>query len=72
MEMQHKAKMAQLDAAEKIHMQRIFSAEGMQKLALNQAQGEQKLQQMKEQKSLQNKNGGSGKTPAARKKSTKP
>jgi len=70
--MQAKAQEAQLSAAEKIHMQRIFSAEAQatanQKLSQSDQQHQQKLQQMKEQASVQNRTGSSGKKTPARKK----
>lgn len=47
-EMEHKKGMAIIDAATKEHMQKIFSAEGVQKIILKDAEGKQKLQQTKE------------------------
>jgi hypothetical protein len=70
--MQAKAQEAQLSAAEKVHMQRIFSAEAQatanQKLTQSAEQHQQKLQQMKDTKSVQNKTGNSGGKTSARKK----
>ena len=64
-EMQQKAQMANIDAATAVHKQRIFSATEQAKvnqgLSQSQEQHKAKLQQMKEQKSVQNKNSGNGK-----------
>lgn len=82
MNMQHKEQLAQVDAASKLHMQRIFSAEALNKMVLGAAEGKQKIAQkaqehqakmtqVKETKSLQSKNGSSGKPTQSLKPSSK-
>lgn len=62
-EMVHKAQMSQVEGATALHKQRIFEAEGRQKLMQNQETHAQKLQQAKESNKLSQKsnspNGGS-------------
>ena len=48
-EMEHKKNLALIDAATKEHMQKIFSAEGVQKIIMRDVEHKQKLQQTKEQ-----------------------
>jgi chaperonin GroES len=64
-DMQHKAQMANIDAATAVHKQKIFSATEQaavnQKLVQNHQQHQQKLQQTKEQSSVQKRNSGTGK-----------
>lgn len=67
MEMQHKLQMNQVDAAIGVHKQRIFAAEGQQKLAQNEQAFQQKQQQAKENAKLQSKNSTSGKPTTSRK-----
>lgn len=63
--MQHKAQMANIDAATAVHKQKIFSvteqATVNQKLVQNHQQHQQKLQQTKEQSSVQKWNSATGK-----------
>jgi hypothetical protein len=63
--MQHKAQMANIDAATAVHKQKIFSATEQaavnQKLVQNHQQHQQKLQQTKELSSVQKRNSGTGK-----------
>ena len=63
--MQHKAQLANLDAALALHKQKIFSATEQasvnQKLVQNHQQHQQKLQQTKELSSVQKRNSGTGK-----------
>jgi len=68
MDMQHKAEMSKIQAAEAVHKQRIFSVEGVQKIVQSEQTHKQKLQQMKEQKSVQNKSGSTGNSRPAPKK----
>lgn len=76
-EMQHKQQMAQLDAAEKVHMQRIFAADAQAKMIQGVQQRDiehkQTMQQTKEKQSSQQKSSGTpGKTtPAPRKSSAR-
>lgn len=70
MEMQHKLQMNQVDAAIGVHKQRIFAAEGAQKLQQNEQMFQQKQQMAKEQQksqASQNKNSKSGKPTTSRK-----
>jgi len=68
MDMQHKAEMSKIQAAEAVHKQRIFSVEGVQKIVQSEQTHKQKLHQMKEQKSVQNKSGSTGNSRPAPKK----
>ena len=52
MDMQHKAEMSKIQAAEAVHKQRIFSVEGVQKIVQSEQTHKQKLQQMKAEKSV--------------------
>lgn len=64
-EMQHKAQMANIDAATAVHKQKIFSATEQAKVNQQLVQGREqhqaKLQQMRSEQSLRNKNVKSGK-----------
>lgn len=73
MEMQHKLQMNQVDAAIGIHKQRIFAAEGQQKLMQNEQAFQQKQQQAKESsKSLPKTSSANGGNPQSGKPSGKP
>ena len=75
-DMQTKMEQAQADAAIAHHKQNIFMADSMNKLEVNKAMGDQKIQQAKEQQSLK-KNANSGtsgkstRSPRSSKKSSK-
>lgn len=81
-DMQHKQQIANLDAATRLHNQRIFSAEAQQKLALGAVEGKQKLvqneqahqaklQQTREQAKLPKTSSSTGAKTASPKKSSK-